>query len=309
MQNWQGVRLTKVQRARQILGTLSSQEFPASSNPIRALQVPCTKFQPLQVHRITLFQNNVQHHATHNTQISTRAAIPIGRNVTSSLKTATHTVVPARAPVLRSLAQFASMRKVQAQNCTDPFESQSAKCTAPMAHTHELVHNPTSNAPHKAFLHVSRLSSPPRQSASLSLRDSHQQRRHTPSPRTTLLRDQLTCVVLVTCVHTLSCPVAAFDSRVVCTSLLRTSPAVGPRIGHGAASRCHCSQVLLRARKVRSSIGGRVRYALVKRLVDTVSTRHAADATRDTTIGGKRELTKAERTMIQGASTLLSTPM
>ena len=34
------------------------------------------------------------------------------------------------------------MHKLQAQNCANPFESQRANCTAPTAHTQELVHNP-----------------------------------------------------------------------------------------------------------------------------------------------------------------------
>ena len=59
----QGVRSTSAQRTRQVLGTLSSQKFPAIGHPTRALQssLQCSAIDSTPS---TQFQNNVQHHAT-----------------------------------------------------------------------------------------------------------------------------------------------------------------------------------------------------------------------------------------------------
>ena len=72
---------------------------------------------------------------------------------------------------------------------------------------------------------------------------------------------------------------------------------------------CLCLQVLLRVRQVRSSVGARSRYVLVKSRVVPVSTRRAADATRCTQLERNEKTHKAEKNTMQGAFTLLSYPM
>ena len=165
--------------------------------------------------------------------ISTRTAIPIRQNVSSALKTATNTVVPARVPVPRSRAQFASMRKLQAQNCADPFDSQRAEYTAPTVHTYELVHKPRSQSPKQFF--PSRWFRSFRSSAirsSLTPMQMHQRAQsHAPRTATNWLRNQLTCLGLVPRVHTLPrhrCPSRRVGSRAVCACRCALPPAVSP---------------------------------------------------------------------------------
>ena len=57
-------------------------------HPTLHCKVPCVKVPITAKHRITQFQHRVQHHATHNH--STRTAVPIRWNVSTSLKTAQH---------------------------------------------------------------------------------------------------------------------------------------------------------------------------------------------------------------------------
>ena len=109
--------------------------------------------------------------------------------------------------------------------------------------------------------------------------------------------------------HVFACPVAASRSFAVCASMRALPPAVSP------LGRAPCSVALPslagwspRSRSARDRrLPGEVRACQTVRQSDEYSacsrcySRH--------TIGGKQELTKAERTMNQGASTLLSYPM
>ena len=74
-------------------------------------------------------------------------------------------------------------------------------------------------------------------------------------------------------------------------------------------SRCLWVQVLLRGRQVRSIVGARSRYALVRSRVVPVSTRRTADATRCTQLERNERIHKAEKNTMQGAFTFLSYPM
>ena len=74
-------------------------------------------------------------------------------------------------------------------------------------------------------------------------------------------------------------------------------------------SRCLYLQVLLRVQQVRSSVGTRSRYVLVKSRVVPVSTRRAADATPCTQLERNERTHKAEKNTMQGAFTLLSYSM
>ena len=82
-----------------------------------------------------------------------------------------------------------------------------------------------------------------------------------------------------------------------------------PWVGHRAASRCRRLQGSRLLRGVRWIVGRRARSERIRRFVVWTSTRRTADATLDSTNGGKQELTKAERNTMQGAFTLLSSPM
>ena len=81
-----------------------------------------------------------------------------------------------------------------------------------------------------------------------------------------------------------------------------------PWVGHRAASRCRRLQGSLLLRGVRGIVGRRARYERIRRFVVPTSTRHAADATPDSTNGGNWNHTKAGKNNDQGTSTLLSTP-
>ena len=111
------------------------------------------------------------------------------------------------------------------------------------------------------------------------------------------------------CTHVVACPVAASRSFAVCASMRALPPAVSP-LGWAPCSVALPSLVgwSPHSRSARDRrLPSEVRACQTVRQSDEYSacsrcySRH--------TIGGKQELTKAERTMNQGASTLLSYPM
>ena len=127
------------------------------------------------------------------------------------------------------------------------------------------------------------------------------------------LRNQLTCLVLLTHVHVVARPLSRrVGGAVVCTSRCALPPAVSP------SGRAPCSVALpllagcSSIRGMRGSVGCRVRNRLVEWRVKQASTRHAADATpinHTAPNRGKQNHTNAERNNEQGTSALLSSPM
>ena len=297
VQTLAGIRSTSAQRAKKVLGTLSSQKYPAIYPTLHS-KVPCGKVPTTAIHRI-MHRSKTRCSTTPHTalMLSTRTAIPIRRNVTTAFKTATQTIVPARVPVPRSRAQFASMRNVQAQNCADPFKPQRANCTAPTGHTHERAHMNESTIPLTTF----QIQCPFARQAVPFLHDmlvaqsgakrTNVRSRTLLGQRNNWLQNQLTCLGLVPRIHTSPRSVVPSPRREAVPFTPVNAHSRLPLalwVGHRAASRCRRLQGSLLLHGVCRIVGRRARYEHVERFGNPMSTRHAADATRDTQLEENR---------------------
>ena len=110
--------------------------------------------------------------------------------------------------------------------------------------------------------------------------------------RATSLRNQLTCVVLVTCVHT-RCPVAAY-ARVSFASNAVLSPADGPRSGRFTAACCVKCRCCFHSQG-HSLVGVRSKDSLVERRRNPLSTRQVTDATREQSKTHNRRNTRIDK--------------
>ena len=234
------------------------------------------------------------------------------RNVSSSLNTTqkhNSPLVPARVPIPCTFGQVASMRNQLAPNGTAQLQLQRANAR----HRPTFQYTNRSTIPFTVVFQFRSLlikfSSLQDKRVALPLPSSPTKAGAQSLHGQPTLRNQLTWLVLVTRIHTSQLPVAALGIRAVCFLLAAPSPAVGPRWTpcnvHIAVACKYC----FRGWQVRSFVGVRSRYALVRSCVVPVSTRRTADATRCTQLERNERIHKAEKNTMQGAFTLLSYPM